>query len=134
MSYALPAAPVFVTGGSTGGGGGGTGTDAVNFYLNFSFGDASPEPIEIIASGKKIISIRLFIHTAFDGTGAALSVGPSGDPDQLMDELENNPAAVGEYSVYPGISFGSATLVQLHITPGSGASQGSGLVVMEVEP
>jgi hypothetical protein len=134
MGYALPTAPVFQTGTSSGGGGGGTGTDATNYYLPFSYGDASPEPIEIVASGKKILSVRLFIETVFDGSGAALSVGPSSDIDQLMDESENNPAALGEYSVYPGVEYGSATLIELHITPGSGASQGAGLVVLEVEP
>lgn len=129
--YALPAAPVFQV---SGGSGSGTGTDAVNEYLNFSYGDASPEPIEIVAAGKKILHIRIFITTPFNGSGAALSVGPSGDPDQLMDETENDPTTIGEYSVSPNISFGSSTLIQLHITPGGGASQGSGLLVMEVQP
>jgi hypothetical protein len=124
----------FMTTGTSGGGGSPTPADDNEHVLAFAFGDASPAVIGSIAANKQILSVQLFITQAFNGSGAALQVGISGTPGDLMATSENAPGTVGEYSVYTLKSYGSVTNLILTITPGSGASAGTGLVVIKYEP
>jgi hypothetical protein len=126
----------FASEGTAAGGGGGTGTgeDLHQFVVPFAFGDSTPSLIGQIAANKNILSVQVFVSAAFNGVGATLSVGPTALPTDLMTTLENNPALVGEYSVYTVKSYGTATNLYLHIVPGAGASTGTGVVVIEYQP
>lgn len=126
----------FASPGTAAGGGGtpSTGEPVHQLIHPFAYSDSTPALIGQVASGKQILSTQIFITTAFNGTGAALSVGITGTPADLMATTENNPAAIGEYSVYQSKVYGAATNIYLTIVPGAGASAGAGFVVIEYQP
>lgn len=99
----------------------------------FSFGDATPLQLVEVAAGKLIERITLFVDIAFDGIGPSLTIGDNGDPDALMTSTENDPREEAAYQVTPNLRYETDTDILLFITPGLGASQGSGLVVIETQ-
>lgn len=101
--------------------------------INFAFGDATPSQLLVAPAGKLIYSVAIHIRQSFDGIGAALTVGDAATPDRLMAALENDPALVGSNSTAPAVSYDVDTPILLSITPGAGASQGAGLVILTVE-
>ena len=102
--------------------------------INFAYGDATPALLTTINAGKRVYTVELILVTAFDGTGAALSVGPLAAPTELMITTENNPGVVASYETNPDLRYASQTAIYLHITPGSGASAGAGQVRLQIEP
>ena len=96
----------------------------------FAFGDATPKVLGVLGSGKLVESVGIHITTAFDGVGAALSVGDAGNPSRLMTTTDNDTTAMDTNQTSPGISYGVATTLLLTITPGAGATQGASLVVI----
>jgi hypothetical protein len=101
--------------------------------IPFSFGDATPAELFIAEAGKLVQRITLFIETAFDGSNPVLTVGDVDESERLMAAFENNPSEAAAYQVTPNLRYVSDTQVLLFITPGLGASQGSGLVVVEMQ-
>jgi hypothetical protein len=108
---------------ATGGGGGSTD-------LSFSFGDSSPANVIVAASGQLIESVKILILTTFDGVGAALEVGDAGQSDRLLSQNQVNPSIAATYESNPNYTYGASTQIELTITPGTGASQGSGLLII----
>lgn len=104
------------------------------FAANFAYGDATPATLVTIAAGKRAYHVRLFIETAFNGTGASLSVGSVASPQELMATTENNPAEVGGYLAYPNKKYVGSTAILLTIVPGSGASAGAGHLQIDIQP
>lgn len=111
----------------------GSGSGGV-VVVEFAFGDASPVTLTTAGAGKNVMLAAINIEIAFDGAGAALSIGPAGSPQQLLAQAQNNPADVARYEAHPSVSYGSATPLQLFIAPGSGASAGKGQVILQIEP
>lgn len=107
---------------------------AIGAVINFSYGDATPALLDVAAAGKRIYSVALHVHTEFDGSGAALQIGTAGDPGALLAVEQNDPTQAGQYVAYPDVAYPSDTSIYLTIVPGSGASQGSGQVVLIIEP
>jgi hypothetical protein len=103
------------------------------YEFRFDWGDATPKPLLTAPTGKLIERVAVYVVEPFDGTSPALTVGDAGDADRLMTTAQVDPAAVGAYEVSPGHQYGSDTEITLSITAGSGASAGSGLVVIEYE-
>jgi len=99
----------------------------------FAWSDISTFPLFTVPAGKIVFGVELIIATPFNGTSPALTVGDAGDTDRLMTTVQNNPAAVGTYSSTPSHVYGSPTVVNLYITPGSGASAGSGYAVIRTQ-
>lgn len=99
----------------------------------FSFGDATPLTLFTARADKLIQQISVFINEPFDGLGPMLTIGDTDNPSSLMTAVENNPAEEAVYRVTPNLSYEADTQVLLFITPGPGASQGSGLVVVETQ-
>ena len=99
----------------------------------FSFGDATPTDLFMAIAGKLIERITLFIDTAFDGEIPTLMIGDEDNPALLMNSFENNPSEEAAYQVTPNLYYETDTQVLLFISPGLGASQGSGLVVVEMQ-
>ena len=99
----------------------------------FSFGDATPADLFMAIAGKLIERITLFIDTAFDGESPTLTIGDQDNPALLMNSFENNPSEEAAYQVTPNLYYEMDTQVLLFISPGLGASQGSGLVVVEMQ-
>lgn len=101
--------------------------------IRFDYGDATPKTLFTVPANKLIQRVAIVIFTAFDGASPALTVGDAGDTDRLMTASQVDPSAAGTYEVSPGYKYGSDTAVTLSITPGSGATAGSGLVVIDYE-
>lgn len=109
------------------------GAPGVGFVeVAFRYGDATPKPIVSIAADSFLKLARVYITEAFDGTGAALTLGDVDDPTRIMESGWIDPATLGETETAPGIRYDDPTQVLLFITPGAGATQGAGVVVLEV--
>lgn len=102
--------------------------------ISFSWGDATPALLTTVWAGKRVYVVEVVISTAFNGSGASLTVGPLASPTELMAASENDPTVVASYEANPDKLYASSTAIYLHITPGSGASAGSGQVRLQVEP
>ena len=99
----------------------------------FAWGDASPRTVVLATNGKLVYEVELHISTAFDGTGAALTVGDASDPDRLMTSSQNDPTAVGTYTASPSHRYSEDTDILLTITPGAGSTAGAGLLTLFIE-
>ncbi len=97
----------------------------------FAYGDATPATIVDAPANRVIISSQIIITESFNGTGSALKLGDVAVLDRLIAESENAPGVVAAYETAPIFSYGSSTPILLTITPGSGATQGRGLVQLE---
>lgn len=106
--------------------------DGISYYT-FAYGDSSPVTLETVASGKAVINAKILIEQAFNGSGASLKLGDNSNAESVMAAADNDPATVGTYETSPAKSWGSSTALRLTITPGSGASTGSGVVVLQIE-
>lgn len=99
----------------------------------FSWGDASPASVVVAPSGKLVYQVQLHIYTSFDGVSPTLQVGDVGQADRLMSAAQNDPTETGTYSSSPAKIYGSDTSVLLTINPGTGATAGSGLLILFIE-
>lgn len=99
-----------------------------SFDINFNFGDASPALIG--ALNGVVISASIVIQTSFNGVSPALSIGTLSQPSLIMSSGGVFPEEVGRYESNPGVAVNDS--LYLYITPGLGASQGSGVVYLEV--
>jgi hypothetical protein len=103
------------------------------YEIPFHFGDASPELIGLLPAGAIVTSVQIVILTAFNGIGATLSVGSvAGSYIDLMNTIDINPNILSVWSTNPGIQYTPATNVYIAITPGSGATQGYGEVIVTI--
>ena len=102
--------------------------------IAFAWGDASPKQLLTVPAGRRVLTVRLIVDTAFDGAGAALAVGDAGDPGRLLAAAENDPGTPGTYAAHPAVLYGADTALTLTITPGAGASQGAGAVIVTTDP
>ena len=104
--------------------------------VEFAFGDASPAPVLTInpASAAEIVLVQLEIEEPFDGVGAMLTVGTTADPDLLMSADQVDPSTAAVFESSPRVALVGGVEVQLTITPGVGASQGRGKLVIQATP
>jgi len=98
----------------------------------FSFGDASPKAIALLPINSTVFTATIVIQVPFNGVGSMLRLGDAGTPDRLITAIQNDPFEIAEYETNPGHSYTTETQVNLSITPGSGCTQGSGFVLIEV--
>jgi len=97
----------------------------------FSYGDATPAIIASIPAGTLISSIAICVLTEFDGLGASLSIGVDGiGADTLMTIEQNTPMIISEFVTYPMYTFTEEKNILLYITPGTGATRGSGIILI----
>jgi len=101
--------------------------------LNFAFGDATPALIATAYANKHIIRIDILINTAFNGVNAAITVGDTGDNASIVSAEQLDLTTVGTYQINPNKVYGSNTIVNLYITPGAGASTGTGTLFFYIE-
>ncbi|MGH8562715.1 MAG: hypothetical protein ACREXW_00990 [Gammaproteobacteria bacterium] len=101
--------------------------------IPFAFGDATPKTLLTVPAEKTVYGTGIHIFTAFDGTGPALQIGDADDPGRLMPAGSNAPGEVGSYLASPNHRYATATVLFLTITPGGGASQGAGIVILQVQ-
>ena len=104
--------------------------------IEFAFGDASPAIVLTLnpASAAEVALVQLEIEEAFDGAGASIAVGTVADPDGLMRTDQNLPGEVAVFETSPRVRLPAGEGVQLTITPGAGASQGRGNLIIQATP
>lgn len=95
---------------------------------SFSWGDSTPVIIYLFTSSKTIRTIQLSIDEIFNGIGASIKIGDNYDDGILMNNNQNIPFELGVYETNPMKSYSIGDKVILTITPGNGASSGSGLI------
>lgn len=108
-------------------------TDPTQVVVSFSFGDASPKNIYLMSANKLVIDTAIFITTAFNGTGAALTLGDAGNVSRFIAAAQVIPGTIGQYETAPGHVYVFQTQITLTITPGGGASTGAGYVVINTQ-
>lgn len=102
--------------------------------INFAFGDATPTPVLTAAVKSEVMLVSLQIETPFNGVGAAVKLGTAASPGLLMDTWQNDPSTANTYDVVPRVALAAGTQIVLTITPGAGASQGTGQFVLSIIP
>lgn len=104
--------------------------------IDFAFGDATPAPVLTVnpASAAEIALIQLEIEEAFDGVGAQILLGTAADPDALMAADQNDPSSLATYEASPRVRLAGGEQIILTITPGAGASQGRGKIIVQATP
>lgn len=95
----------------------------------FSYGDASGTIFTPTQSGTLTL-IRLEMVTAFNGTNPSLKVGTISSPEAILAAAQNDPSVAIEYENTPALHLAANQAVVLTITPGAGASQGSGIIYL----
>lgn len=103
---------------------------ALHYAKDVAFGDSSPVVIGGVLAGRTVQSVTVNVTTAFDGAGAALTVGDAGDADVLMEAAGNDPSTIGIYRTHPMVKYVGATDVKVTITPGSGATTGAATITV----
>lgn len=96
------------------------------------FSDTSPYTYLSLPIGAIISQIAVIVDTAFDGTGAALSVGVSGTPSKFMIAGASDLTTIGRYatsSVEAVAPSGSAQTILLTFNGGTGSTAGSCRVI-----
>lgn len=106
---------------------------AASIEFNFAFGDATPATVVTALAGKMVYGVQLHIKVPFDGAGAALVVGDAAQANRLMAASENDVTAVGSNTTAPAYVYTVNTPILLGITPGAGATQGSGVLVLSIQ-
>ena len=99
----------------------------------FAFGDATPATVTTALAGKLVYGVELYIKTPFDGASPQVVVGDAGQADRLMAASENDLTSVGGNHSTPAHAYASDTPILLSITPGAGATQGSGVIVLRIQ-
>lgn len=112
---------------------GAAGPPGSGAQANFAYGDATPAPLVTATAGKVVYSVEVVITEPFDGVGAAITVGDAGQVDRLMSVDENAVTSIGSNTTAPAYSYGADTPITLSITPGAGASQGRGIVIVRIQ-
>lgn len=96
--------------------------------IPFAFGDATPSLLGLFAG--TVVAVSIVILTPFNGVGAELSItSPSAT---LIGAAQSLPGEFGRYETSPGLRLATPTALSLNITPGLGASAGSGIVYLEI--
>lgn len=108
-------------------------TAPTEISLNFNYGDSTPAVLFTAAANKVIYDISLYITIPFNGTNASLTVGDSADTDRLMESTENAVTIVGGNTTTPAYKYSTDTVVNLYITPGAGATTGSGTLTFKIQ-
>lgn len=109
------------------------GNDGLGSTYRFEFNSITILPLVRIEAGRAVRAVEVCILTPFDGAGASLSVGDDAQHDRLMSASEIDPAVKATFGTFPGYAYTELTLLNLYIAPGSGATAGSGIVVLYLE-
>lgn len=100
--------------------------------VSFGFGDASPTIVFTTGAASIVHRVTAHVTTAFDGLGARFDLGTVGAPSALFPGGAADLAEAGEYGFHPSLTMSAGTGLQLSITPGSGATRGAALLVIEI--
>ncbi|OWK46614.1 hypothetical protein [Fimbriiglobus ruber] len=105
---------------------GGGNSTTVEWQWNVS----SPFFLMTIPEGTWVEEIQVYVNTAVNGVAPTMSVGDALDPARLVPAINIDPTNVGVYVTNPAYFYAVETNISLSIVPGTGATQGDGLVVI----
>lgn len=100
--------------------------------VNFQFGDVASQVIHTFTANGYFLRLRAEISVPFDGDGSGISVGTVSDNNLLLSADEIFTSQVMAMEKANSASFNTDDEIRLFITPGFGATQGSGRVILEV--
>lgn len=91
-------------------------TSSTNVILvnsaDLAFGTTSPLDIgEAVPADSRILSVEVFVTTAFNGSAPTLSIGTAADPDQLATTAQITLGTAGRYEVLPTVVYASETQI-----------------------
>lgn len=99
----------------------------------FTFASGSPLILVPVMLGHVVDRVSVVIETTFDGAGASLQVGTAATPGLILATSDIDPTKLGTYTNHALFPFAAAANLELTITPGGGATQGAGLVLVKVK-
>lgn len=100
--------------------------------ISFTFATASPLVIVPIRPGDRSVRAIVEISTTFNGVGAGIQLGTGASPGGILSTANIGVAVVDFYQGLTPFQVGATTDLQLEITPGAGATQGAGRVLLEI--
>ncbi|MEY2653571.1 MAG: hypothetical protein RLZZ524_599 [Pseudomonadota bacterium] len=89
-----------------------------------TYGDATPALVLDVPAGQAVAALIVAIVEAWDGDGAALSLGTMADPGAYMPSAEIELAEADTAFASDAAILGPAS-IYVHITPGLNAAHGS---------
>jgi hypothetical protein len=98
--------------------------------IPFQFNVVNPFPLVTVPANVRVKQVTTYLETAFDGTGATLTIGDAGDPDRLQDNIDPYEAVAYQSTV--GYQYGVNTPIFLFINAGT-ATQGDGLISIQLQ-
>ncbi|WP_138503242.1 hypothetical protein [Nostoc sp. PA-18-2419] len=105
--------------------------DTLEKDIYFSYGDVNSRLIYTTGDNEIILTVTVVILTPFNGTGVSISIGDSSVSDRLVNNTQVYLDQAGEYSINPVYKYTSATPINLYLIQGTGATQGSGYILIE---
>lgn len=99
--------------------------------VQFAYGDATPGAVYTPPTDQIITSLSIVVTQVFNGTGAKVSIGTTGDPDLLVPEDETDLSILGGFGFEPQVEIEAGTAIKVFITPGAGATQGQATILIE---
>lgn len=99
--------------------------------IAYAFGDASPRLLHSVDDDSVLVSVQLIVDVPFDGLGATMRVLTQGG-DVLLDSDQVAANFAATYESTPAKLLTVGTGIYLEITPGAGATAGSGYVVLNL--
>lgn len=102
------------------------------FTFNFSYGDATPDELMNVPAGRVVEKVSVVFLVAFDGMNPAIKVGDDLDDERLMPASGNDPTEAATFEAHPGHRYATRTAIKVTITPGFAATQGSGIIIVDL--
>lgn len=108
-----------------------SGDETADSVDAFSFGDASPATLMVLDSAVLGLRVALTITTPFNGAGASIAIGTTASPALILPPERSDPTESTTFETKYMGPLPALTAITLTLTPGFGASQGAGVVVIE---
>jgi len=105
-----------------------TGMDGVT--ATFTHTDGTLDIGDILPVGAIVLSSKIVITTAFDGTAPTLTIGTTLSSDAVQTTALNDPTTVGTYANELAWTIDGDRQLEIDIVP-DGSTQGGGVVVVE---
>lgn len=77
-----------------------------------------------------MVLARIVVLVGINGAGAQMEIGVAGDAGLIVPSDSIDAATAGEYETTPDVHLLAGQGIMLTITPGAGATQGSGFVYL----
>lgn len=97
----------------------------------FAFDSTSPLSVGAVPAGARVISRRVIVEVAFDGTTPEIEIGRDGDADELMNSADSDLTTPADYELREPTVFYEDEEELIATLALDGASQGEGVILVE---